>query len=179
MVELRPLIDFLLRQAGYRTEISKYSWASVLAFENESIIGFAFVFDKVTDLLAHWQAYEFNILRAKSKELVMAANKSWNVYCVFLTDADASEDEARQVLRIEENLERTRKIARAVINSEVAAREALLSLFPLQSHPKLSGSDYRDVLKERINVEFGSGISDALFGVANPDDVAQMLLDRP
>lgn len=179
MIELRPLTDFLLRQSGYRTDFARVGDSSVLYFENESVMGFAFIVDTAREIIEAWRTYESNVLRSKSSSLRRAGNKSWNVYCVLITAEKVGEDEARRVLRIEEDLERTRKIARTGVDTEEALRAALISLLPLQSHPKLKGSDYQDQLEARLQSVVGVEVAEAFFGESPAETVASMLQVAP
>jgi hypothetical protein len=79
-----------------------------------------------------------------------AGDKAWNVYCVFVCAPNGDEIQNREIGWIEEDLERTRKIAAAGIRSREDAVRALLPLLPLQYESTIRPEDTDSRLRASI-----------------------------
>ena len=92
---------------------------------------------KTTTLLSGWRETETEFLRQHDERIRAAGDKAWNVYSVFLASAPADPAESREIRLIDEDLERTRKIAASGIIHREALVAAMLPLLRLQYQPAL------------------------------------------
>jgi hypothetical protein len=159
-MDLLSTLHIVLEDAKYRTWLAPVGSLRVVCFEDSAIIGFAVTFQKPRSLLDQWQATESSLLSRFSLSLRRASEKAWNVYAVFLCECDCSEVEAREIRQIEENLDRTRKIARSGFNSHADVVTALLPILPLQYEPRLEDEDLGERLRKRI-AGFAPDVADA------------------
>ncbi len=150
MIDVFSTMQAVLREAGYVTRLTSIERASVLCFEDEVLIGFGRVFGDPGDLLANWKTTETSLLRSQASSIRTAGDKAWNVYCVFLCSAGADAIQNRQVRWIEEDLDRTRKIAACGLGSREDLLRALLPVLPLQYQPVLRAEDVTERLLTRI-----------------------------
>lgn len=96
-------------------------------------------------------------------------------YSLFLCAAPADEEQSRQVRQVEENLERTRKIAACGVRTGAEVVTALLPILPFQYRPRLEQEDYVGRLRRRI-ADFAPAAADATLSKDVPAaDVALML----
>lgn len=79
-----------------------------------------------------------------------AEEKAWNVYSILLCAEQGKEEQTREIRRIEEDLERTRKIAACGLAGREDIVTALLPVLPIQYRPVLEGGDLTERLKRRI-----------------------------
>jgi len=154
MTDLKPTLQALLQDAGYQTWFVAIDQYEVVAFEDDSAMGFVCIFERGEALLKEWQGLETKFLMSFAPALKRAGEKTWNVYSVFLCAENASEDEARAIRWIEENLERTRKITGIVPNGRSDLVTALLPLLPIQYQPRLDSEDFD--LTERLRRRIAS-----------------------
>jgi hypothetical protein len=120
-----------------------------LAFENDTVIGFVLAYDTVAALVLDWRAASDALIRAHAELLGAAGQKAWNTYLVLLAVKEAGFGEALTLGQIEEDLEGTRKIARAGVSGLVTARGALLPLLPFRAAPVLDPVDMPAEIRER------------------------------
>lgn len=175
MTDIMAQAEAMLKAAGYATWRRNERNETSLVLEDPSSIGFLYVFDTADALLRSYKLREEATLSAYASALRSAGDKAWNVYSVFLTAEECKADVERRVLRIEENLRRTRKIARASVTSERALEVALLPLLPLIARRESKLSDYSDRLERKIANVNGPAVARAFFGSASSDEVARML----
>jgi hypothetical protein len=150
MTDLRSAIQVILQESGYRTSLVSVDNLVSVCFEDDAVLGFACMFDDVATLLARWQIVETALLVQLAPRLQTAGDKAWNVYCAFLCPRDATPIEQHEIDWIEENQERTRKIAAAGIAGPEELVNALLPVLPLQYRAILSTEDLTDRLRKRI-----------------------------
>ena len=124
--------------------------ALVVCFEDDALIAFGCIFDEPGAFLARWKVTEMSLLTRYSGTLRVAGEKAWNVYSVFLCSSAGDSLQNRQVSWIEEDLERTRKIAACGLASREDLVRALLPLLPLQYQPVLQPEDATQRLERRI-----------------------------
>lgn len=181
MIEIRPLADVLLREAGYQTWFLNSSTFSTLCFEDDAAMGFLFVFDTVEQLLREYLSRENDLLAFNATNLRRAGAKAWNVYSIFLTAEGGPAQVQRSVSKIDEGLKRTRKISRCAVDSEGALRNALYPLLPIYSHPQLKDADYKARLERRVGALVGPKVATAFFSdvsdVTAPE-VARIIVDE-
>ena len=142
MTDLKPTLQALLEDAGYQTWLVGIDRYEAVAFEDDAAMGFACIFERGEVLLREWLDLETKFLINFAPALKRAGEKTWNVYSAFLCAQNASEDEARAIRWIEENLERTRKITGIVPNGRSDLITALLPLLPIQYQPRLDSEDF-------------------------------------
>jgi hypothetical protein len=104
-----------------------------------------------------------------------AGEKAWNIYCAFLTAADATSEECRLLRVVEEDLEQTRKLTGAAQADEESVVRALLPILPIMSRPQLGIFDAAERLATRLDA-LSPGISGLLLDDAiEPVQVLQHL----
>lgn len=150
MIDLLSSTQILLRDAGFTTHLTSVDNFPSVSFEDDALVGFGSAFSSPTDLLARWKLIETAILTRYSQSLRTAGEKAWNVYVVLLCSEVADPIVNRQVCWIEEDLERTRKIAACGLASREDLVRALLPLLPLQYQPALQVESVTDRLQRRI-----------------------------
>jgi hypothetical protein len=150
MTNLISILQVLLREASFRTHLSAIELSLILSFEDDALMGFGCVFVSPEELLANWKTTEMALLTQYAPSLRGAGEKAWNVYCVFLCSSVADPDQERQVRWIEENQERTRKIAACGLASRQDVVGALLPILPLRYQPVLQVEDVTERLRTRI-----------------------------
>ncbi len=146
MTEMKSQLQIVLQRAGYITWLGSVDGLDTLGFEDDTVMGFIYIFSDVVSLLTRWRNLETKVLRNYASSLQKAGDKTWNVYSVFLSSDIANEVQTREVRWIEEDLERTRKIAACRIIDQQTLVTALLPLLPIQSQPLLDRDDF-DVTK--------------------------------
>jgi hypothetical protein len=176
-MELKSLVQVVLREAGYDTWLAPVEGMEAIAFEDEDVMGFACFFPNAEEMVQHWRVTETLLVKSHSASLRRAGEKTWNVYCVFLSTERANEVLTRQVRWIEEDLERTRKIAACGITSRESLVLALLPVLPLQYQPVLDREDF-DVthrLRRRIADIADNAADTALDEAVSPTEVVRLL----
>ena len=166
MIDILGITQALLRANDYRTRLLSFERMPLLSFEDDSVLGFCFEFDGPVTLLERWRAVETEILNRHGVRFRSAGEKSWNVYSLFLSGASADGEQTRQIRWIEENLERTRKIAACDIATRDKLQRVLLPLLRLQYQPVLESDAQNERLQRRI-----ASIAPAAANVALKDDV--------
>jgi hypothetical protein len=154
MTDLKSQLQIVLQGAGYSTWLGSVDGLDIVGFEDDTVMGFACIFNNVIGLLKRWRTVETSLLRNHASSLQRAGEKTWNVYSVFLSADTPDEVQAREVRWIEEDLERTRKIAACRVNDQQTLVTALLPLLPIQNQPLLDHEDF-DVTK-RLRKRIGT-----------------------
>jgi hypothetical protein len=180
MTDLRSPVQIVLQDAGYETWLSSVGGEPVIVFEDDAVMGFACIFANVSSLLQRWYDMETAVLTTHASALQRGGDKTWNVYCVFLCSGGADRNQAREVRWIEEDLERTRKIAACGLTNREQIVAALLPLLPFQYRPVLDSEEF-DVnqrLKKRIS-DIASGAASAALDSSVPaSEVVRILGDK-
>ena len=178
MINLIGLAKAQLEAVGYDVGIGDGDYGSIISFENDSILGFAFFFQDASELIGGWRSESERVIREYNFALRRGEVKSWNTYLIFLAEGLASTSEEIVLGSIEEDLVGTRKIARAGIANAEGIRSALLSLLAIQSAPSLDAVDMPDEIRARTS-ELSSKLVDAFLSGANNTSVFELLeLDR-
>jgi hypothetical protein len=175
MIDLRSAIQVILQESGYRTSLVSVDSLVSVCFEDDAVLGFACVFDDVATLLARWQILETALLAQHAPRLQIAGDKAWNVYCAFLCLGDTTPIEQHEIDWIEENQERTRKIAAAGVAGLEELVEALLPVLPLQYRALLSTEDLTERLRRRIETIAPEASAAALDNKVSAAEVARLL----
>lgn len=175
MINLFSTLHLVLREAGYTTSLASFDRFSIVCFEDDVLTGFGYVFDDPGTLIRQWKATEMSFLTRYAPSLRAAGEKAWNVYCVFLCSSPATPDENRQVHWIEENLDRTRKVAACGIATRDDLMRALLPLLPLQYQPLLRPEDITERLRNRIHIISPSASDIVLDESIEPEEAVRLL----
>jgi hypothetical protein len=150
MIDIFSTSQVMLRDAGYSVVLVDVVGTSVICFEDDSLVGFCVTFASAGILLEEWREKEVKILNRFAPGIRVSGEKAWNVYVVFLTADTADDKQNRAIHWIEEDLDRTRKIASANIGTREDLSQALLAILPLQQQPILEPEDATDRLQRRI-----------------------------
>ena len=174
-MDLTSSVQATLNSAGYQTGLSELERLVSVWFEDESIMGFVSVFTDVASLLKRWRPMETAFLNRHVAGLKASHDKSWNVYGVFLSAGVADTFQARKVRWIEEDLERTRKLAATGITTREELIGALLPILPLQYQPRLEVEDVALRLRRRLAAIAPSATDVALEENVPAEDVIRLL----
>lgn len=150
MIDVLSTLQVVLQEAGFTTRLTSIDRSSIVCFEDDTLMGFGCAFEDPSGLLTRWKATEMSLLRRYAPSLCAAGEKAWNVYCLFLCGAAADPIQNREVRWIEEDLDRTRKIAACGVASREDLKRALLPVLPLQYQPVLRPEDVTERLQARI-----------------------------
>ena len=150
MIDLLSTSQILLRDAGFTVRLSAMGHRPVVCFEDNALVGFCSAFEQTDELIDGWKAFESEILNRFAADIRAAGEKAWNVYCVFLCGGAADATQKRAVSWIEEDLERTRKVAACDIASREDLVRVLLPVLPVQYQPALQHEDLTARLQKRI-----------------------------
>src|SRR5438067_237143 len=96
-MNLSSQVQIVLQDAGYRTWLDAIEAGTAICFEDDSAIGFVFIFETPRTLIERWRNIENVLLVRNAGLLRKAGDKAWNVYSVFLTAAHADEVEQRAI----------------------------------------------------------------------------------
>ena len=177
MTDLKSPLQALLQDAGYQTWLMSIDGLEIIGFEDDAVMGFACVFDRVVTLLTQWRDLETKLLMRHAPALQKAGDKTWNVYSVLLCTESATSAQLRELRWIEEDLERTRKITGCALATRSDVVTALLPLLPLQYQPLLDSEDFdlTQRLRKRI-ASISPAVSDAaLDSEVSPSEVVRLL----
>ena len=175
MTDLTSTLQIILKDAGYQSWLISVDRRTIISFEDEALIGFAFTFETPQSLISQWQDQETAVLARFNQQFREAQDKAWNIYSLFLCASSADEAQAREIREIEENLERTRKIAACDLTSHEETAFAILPILPIQYRPRLEEEHYVDRLRKRI-ADFAPLAADAALNETIPAaEVAHIL----
>ena len=150
MIDLISSSQVLLRDAGFDVRLITLQRITLVCFEDAGILGFCTIFETPSELLKRWKQSEQEVLNRFAQSFRSAGDKAWNVYCVFLCAAECSSADKREIGWIEEDLDRTRKIAACGVSSREALCRALLPVLPIQYQPILLHENVTERLTKRI-----------------------------
>lgn len=97
MIDLLTSSHSVLRENKFETRLSHLGKSTIVTFEDDSLLGFVFLFDSPGDLIENWRTAESSFLRAEAMRFRTAGEKAWNVYCVLLTSGVGNTQEFRQI----------------------------------------------------------------------------------
>jgi hypothetical protein len=175
MTEILSTSLGVLQENHYVTRLLQLESVDFLSFEDESIMGCVLDFPDAESLLSSWRRWEEAFLRANANRFRLAGEKAWNVYCVFLTSADADEKRRREVKWIEEDLDRTRKLAMCGVSNKQLLVDALLPLLSLQHKPALENESYEQRLRRRLARTVSPLVENAADTNTTVDEIAKIL----
>ncbi|MGP8175070.1 MAG: hypothetical protein ACLP7O_11065 [Terracidiphilus sp.] len=179
MIDIFSTAQAVLRESGYWTRLFPFEQTSILSFEDESILGFCYIFADVNTLLSKWRSKETELINHHVVRFRSAGEKSWNIYSVLLCGEVADQTQTRKARQIEENLERTRKIVACGASTREAVQRSLLPLLRLQYRPSLQAEGLGDRLRRRISTIAPSAASVALRDDVPPIEVVRLLEGQP
>jgi hypothetical protein len=174
-MELLQECHSILADEDYATRFNT-SRPNQLFFEDVSLLGFVLVYDKVDQLLAEWEGQQDRFLELNANRLRLSAEKSWNVYSVFITGDTPSQQQLSALAQVEENFRGTRKIARAAILTPSALKRVLLPLLSIQNLVRLQSEDA--LLRLRSHIPLLPEALDMLFGDLPAQQIAQYLINK-
>jgi hypothetical protein len=175
MNDLISISDSVLRENGFSVRPFSIGSEVALAFEDDTILGFVYIFDSPESLIHSWQSIERQFITSQANRFRLAGEKAWNVYSVFLTQHVSDTEQTRQVSWIEENLDRTRKLAACGVNAREAILKTFLPILSLQYKPLLDSDDYEERLRRRLATISPSAL-DATFDLTlDPSEVLSIL----
>ncbi|HVL69395.1 MAG TPA: hypothetical protein VM364_19210 [Vicinamibacterales bacterium] len=169
------MIQVVLQQAGYRTWLVDLQHLVVVCFEDDAVMGFACIFEDAATLLERWRSVETAFLTRYAEDIKTAGDKAWNVYSAFLCAGPADAVQAREIRWIEEDLERTRKLAATGVVSRDELITALLPVLPFQYQPRLDVEDLTQRLRKRIAAIAPAAADSALDETVPVTDVVRLL----
>lgn len=175
MTDILSSMQVVLREVGFTTSSLNIENISGVCFEDDSVIGFGCVFDNASELLGCWKTIEKAFLIRNAQSLRSAGEKAWNVYLVLLVSRIPESSVIRQVHWVEEDLERTRKIAACGVTTREALVTALLPLLPIQYRPVLSVDDTAKRLANRIELVAPRVAKVALDDTVEPMEVIRLI----
>lgn len=175
MTDIPSTVQIVLQEAGYKTWLVPIESFAIVCFEDDAVMGFVCGFDDPGALLARWRSIESLFLMKHGPGLRQAEEKAWNVYSIFLVASSATEEQAREIRHIDEDLERTRKIAACGLVGQEDITNALLPILPIQYRPRLEDEDLTERLKRRI-ASIAPNVTDtALDDTIEPSEVVRLL----
>lgn len=121
----------ILEDAGYSTFVSRRPDRAFL-FEDESVMGFLWEANSVDDIVRNWKTRQDDFLADNAPRIRASGQKAWNIYSVLLTEELPPDGSLGDILAIEENLNATRKIARAGVSSRGELQAALRPILPIR-----------------------------------------------
>jgi hypothetical protein len=175
MTELTSTLQIILQEARYKVWLASVERLTAVCFEDEAIMGFACLFGDAKSLLDQWRTVEGALLNRYAPRLREAEDKAWNVYSIFLSAAAATQSQVREIRQIEEDLERTRKIAACGLTGRDEVVTAMLPVLPLQYRPRLDGEDLTERLRKRIATFAPMAADAALNEQVSPAEVVRLL----
>lgn len=178
MIDLLSTMQVMLQEAGFITRLTSMDRSSIICFEDDTVAGFGLVFDNPESLLEHWKSKETALLKRYAPSFRVAGEKAWNVYCLFLCTTPADLIQSREIRWIEEDLERTRKIAACGVGSREDLVRALLPVLHLQYQPKLRPEDVTERLQSRIRYILPKASHIVLDQSVSPVEVVKVLGER-
>lgn len=174
MSNLVSNVQIILENSGYRAWLGAMPGSSFIAFEDESAMGFVFIFGTATELLERWRDKELEILMRHAPNFHHGGDKVWNIYSIFLCEERPNETQMREIRQIEENLEKTRKIATGGAFTIEELTQTLLPLLAIQYAPRLDDEDLSARLRKRFS-SIAPLAADAIFGSSDAAEIVQLL----
>jgi len=179
MIDILSTTQAILEEADFDVSLTSMDRSSLVCFEDDTLIGFVFVFEDPASLISGWRATEASLLSRYATSFRVAGQKAWNVYCVFLCGPTADREQSRAIRWIEEDLERTRKIAGGGLRSREDLSRTLMPILPLRYQPLLQIENATERLESRIHAIAPQAADIVLNDAVAPAHVAQLLGDAP
>lgn len=177
MIDLLSVSHSILRDQGFSTRVISIGKASGLAFEDDSVLGFVYVFEGAIQIIDQWQEVERQFLQSNSTRFRAATEKAWNIYSVFLSADDTDTEGRRKIRWVEEDLRFTRKLTACGIQNRQDLVTALLPLLGLQKKPFLQGDAFRTRLQRRLQAIAGPATDAVINEAVSTHEAARLLRD--
>jgi hypothetical protein len=174
MIDVLSTTQLILRAAGFSTRLATGDGPDILYFEDSNVMGFGRAFETPAALLSEWRTTETALLTRNAQRFRAAGEKAWNVYLLLLTASSANVSEDRHVRWIEEDLERTRKLAACGLVSRDDLTNALLPILPIQSQPSLLQDNFSERLHRRIRAIAPRAADIVLTDAVSPEEVVRL-----
>ncbi len=174
MTNVREEAARRLQEASFDVTGTPGQHGDAFIFENDTVLGFALLYDTAADLIGRWNADADALIATRRFQLKASGNKAWNTYVLFLAAGQPTSNEAVALSLIEEDLAGYRKIARAGCDNLADLDRALLPLLPVQSAPVLDAVDSKVEVRQRAT-EISSRLLEAFLSDADEQIVLQML----
>lgn len=158
-----------LSDAGFQCTIIPNEATNAVAFENETVVGFALCYASSSDLIENWSQDIDRLIASQQFVLRRAGEKAWNAYAVFLSAGTWSTVDQLRFGAIEEDLVGTRKLARGGIASSEDVKAALLPLLPLRAPPRLQHVDMKHEIRQRSTELSAREVATFLSGASDMD----------
>lgn len=166
----------LLETHGYATAALVPTGRS-FSFEDANLLGGAFVYDDLDQLLEKWEPRQDQFLAEFAGRLRSVPEKLWNIYTVHLTSGRCDPARSSALFSVEENFRGTRKIARSGLQTKDDVKSALLALLPIQSMIDVRDQDVDQLVQDRLK-SIHPAFS-ALFSTTSATELAARLLEHP
>lgn len=173
-MDLETQSEAVLREANFDTWQINIADKSIVCFEDGSLMGFLCTFPTVDHLLRDWEKTEFTILDRHQFMLRQAGDKAWNVYSCYLTTETPIPTQRRPLSSIDEDLHRTRKIARAGIVTLDDLKHALAPILPIENSQQNFPNDLEHRLRQKLD-GYPAGALDKFFADADALEIARAL----
>lgn len=166
-------IRAVLEEHGYSTSPA----GRALVFEDDSLAGFVWQASSVDEIINECQRQQDNFLRLRDSELRKAGRKSWNLYAVLVTEAEATHEQQRLLANIEEDFRGTRKIVAYGLLSPTDLKKAIYPLISIQAHDllQIGHQDAADRLKARLSFLSTPVLNGVLSG-ATAEEIVRLMM---
>jgi len=179
MTDMTVTVQIVLEEAGYAVWLAPAEELTAVCFEDDAVMGFVCVFVEPEHLLLRWRSIESALLVRHASRFRAAEEKAWNVYSIFLCPKQGTEEQTSEIRRIDEDLERTRKIAACGLAGKADIITALLPVLPIQYRPILEAEDLTERLKKRIASIAPAAVDVALNDAVPASEVVPLLGQQP
>lgn len=155
----------LLQEATKILEANDYvlsrNASGMIEFEDNALVGFVCEI-AAADIPARWRELQDGFISRNAARLRRSGLKAWNLYSVFLSADVPAGDLRRRLQSIEDDLQATRKLVHAPIESAKDVERALYPLLPIQNVLSLLPDNLERKLRSRCR-ELPTSAVDALF----------------
>lgn len=172
-MKLLDRVRSILEQGGYSSTTVGLP-AGQVAFEDENVYGFVVGLSTTQEIVTGWEELQDGFVKRHSASLNAVPAKAWNLYAVFLTEDDCTEEQARALVAVEEDFRGARKIAKAKVRSH-NLEHALAPLLPV----RFGGGEtlISPTARMHRNPAISTALADALEEGADTDRLRALLLE--
>jgi hypothetical protein len=75
MTDLKSQLQIVLQRAGYITWLGSVDGLDTVGFEDDTVMGFTYIFSDVVSLLTRWRSVEAKVLRNYASSLQKAGER--------------------------------------------------------------------------------------------------------
>lgn len=76
MIDLLSAMQVVLQEAGFNTRLTSIERSSIVCFEDDTLVGFGYVFDNPVALLERWKTVEMTIIKRFAPNFRIAGEKA-------------------------------------------------------------------------------------------------------